>query len=384
MYFNLYLTVYNLLLTACMIAIVSVCMMIILARRGNIKAGRFLVMFLALNFLWLFGIIARDINLESYYPLIRFIPFTLSLALGPSIYFYIRATVQPPDNFKTSDWLHFAPLLLHFLAISIYGQEIRADGLSDKYQGNLYEVINPFIELLTIGSILFYLRKCRQVVSEYHNWLNRNYSNPASFSAGFLLRDVRSYGLAWLLWLPFAGYDYLLHNYELPPKHYYAVYLLIACCAIWIGFHSILKPILIPVMNSEQQINATESIEELPDSENDDKMDWIKEQMSKCKYYLDPDLSLRVLAEELGVHHNTLTRLINKGSGKNFNDFINQFRIDEVKRKIVDPTNAHLTIEAVAYESGFNSKATFNRNFKKITGMTPREYLRTIRKEQVS
>jgi AraC-like DNA-binding protein len=67
-----------------------------------------------------------------------------------------------------------------------------------------------------------------------------------------------------------------------------------------------------------------------------------------------------------------LSFAINNGFGKNFNDFINELRIEEVKSRMERSGDAGLL--AIAFESGFNSKATFNRAFKKFTGLTPREY----------
>jgi AraC-like DNA-binding protein len=66
-----------------------------------------------------------------------------------------------------------------------------------------------------------------------------------------------------------------------------------------------------------------------------------------------------------------LSQLINKKSEKNFRDFINQFRIEEFKKRARDPDSKNYTLLSIAYECGFNSKATFNRVFKNHTGITP-------------
>ncbi len=97
--------------------------------------------------------------------------------------------------------------------------------------------------------------------------------------------------------------------------------------------------------------------------------------LSEVKPYLDPDLSLRNLAKGIDIHPNQLSWLLNSSIGKNFNEFINHYRIETFKSIAKDPNNAHLTIEGLAYESGFNSKTVFNTYFKKETGLTPKQFL---------
>lgn len=94
------------------------------------------------------------------------------------------------------------------------------------------------------------------------------------------------------------------------------------------------------------------------------------------KPYLDPGLSLRALAERTGMHPNQLSWLLNESIGKNFNEFVNQYRVEAFKQFAKDPHNAHLTLSGLAYESGFNSKTVFNTFFKRQTGLTPKQYLK--------
>ncbi|MCB0509780.1 MAG: helix-turn-helix domain-containing protein [Bacteroidetes bacterium] len=98
--------------------------------------------------------------------------------------------------------------------------------------------------------------------------------------------------------------------------------------------------------------------------------------LEESKAFLNPDLSLRSLAEALAIHPNQLSWLLNNKLGKNFNEYINHFRIESFKSIAKDPKNAHLTIEGLAYESGFNSKTVFNTYFKKETGLTPSQFLK--------
>ena len=96
------------------------------------------------------------------------------------------------------------------------------------------------------------------------------------------------------------------------------------------------------------------------------------------KPYLNPDVSLRSLADELDIHPNQLSWLLNDGFGKNFNEFINHYRVEEFKRLAKLPENTNLTIMAIAYDCGFNSKTVFNSYFKKETGLTPKAFLKGL------
>ncbi|MEM9921921.1 MAG: tetratricopeptide repeat protein [Bacteroidota bacterium] len=92
--------------------------------------------------------------------------------------------------------------------------------------------------------------------------------------------------------------------------------------------------------------------------------------------YLNPELSLRSLAAQLDLHPNQLSWLLNAGFGKNFNEFINHHRLEAFKRMAKEPKNSHLTIMAIAYDCGFNSKTVFNTYFKKAMGTTPKQFLK--------
>lgn len=101
--------------------------------------------------------------------------------------------------------------------------------------------------------------------------------------------------------------------------------------------------------------------------------------MQHEKPYLEADLTIEALARRLHISRHYLTQVLNERLGKNFYLYVNDYRIHEAKQRLLEPDNAHLTILSIAYESGFNSKSTFNTVFKKITDMTPSQF----RKSQI-
>lgn len=105
-----------------------------------------------------------------------------------------------------------------------------------------------------------------------------------------------------------------------------------------------------------------------------EQLDKVHTFMRTEKPFLNPALSLRLLASQLAIHPNQLSWLINEHIGKNFNEFINEQRIAHFKELVVQPSNAHISLLGLAYESGFNSKTVFNTAFRKMVGMTPSQY----------
>ena len=97
------------------------------------------------------------------------------------------------------------------------------------------------------------------------------------------------------------------------------------------------------------------------------------------KPYLNSELSLSKLGESFGVHSNYLSQVINERENKNFYDYINGYRIDEFKRMVSDPKKKNLTLLALAFDCGFNSKSVFNNSFKKLTNQTPSEFMKLIK-----
>lgn len=100
--------------------------------------------------------------------------------------------------------------------------------------------------------------------------------------------------------------------------------------------------------------------------------------MEDEKPYLNPELSLPELADSLNIPRNQLSGVINRFHKINFYEFVNQYRVDEVKRLMNDADNKRFKLISLAYDAGFNSKASFYRIFKQLTKMTPTEYLASL------
>lgn len=128
--------------------------------------------------------------------------------------------------------------------------------------------------------------------------------------------------------------------------------------------------------NKDRSFTAEADTESIPENKEKNKkmhpkIEELEKIMTNEKLYLDPELNIGNLANQLGIHSHQLSKIINTELNKNFFEFVNEFRVEEFKRLVTNPENKNISILGLALDAGFNSKATFNRIFKNATGLTP-------------
>jgi len=106
----------------------------------------------------------------------------------------------------------------------------------------------------------------------------------------------------------------------------------------------------------------------------DEACETLRALMEEEQVFLDPDLTLKKLAQKLNIHYNHLSRIINEKYGESYNNYINRHRIEEARKRLADPAFANKNILEIMLETGFYSKSTFNTAFRKFTGKSPSDY----------
>ncbi|HEY4326627.1 MAG TPA: ABC transporter permease [Mucilaginibacter sp.] len=336
----------------------------------NQAAKRFLALALAVMVLWMTRILGIDIGIGNYYPNWSRIPLQFSLAFGPLIFFYVLKLTRPKYKFSWKDLLHFVPVLLQ-LVVQLWAAKENA-------KMEIAGQLNLVLELASFVSVIVYLFWSHRLIENFYQRLKFNGGDRYRTELRWLHRLLAGFGALWLSWIPYAAVVYFGYHNQLNVDVFYPIYLLLGVMIIWIGAVAFLRP------EVELPVEASPVLKASASTELRQKGTWLKKTMEAKQFYQDPELSLNSLAEKLEIHPHDLSRIINIALKKSFSDFVNEHRVRDVVRKMQHSAFDHITLLGIAYESGFNSKSTFNRIFKQMTGKSPVEYKADLKKERPS
>lgn len=368
--FRLDINFYDLIFLGTILVGFTFVMLLMFTKRANRKANFFLGLSLLTIVLWMVWVLAIDIHLEVFFPYWSWLPLQFSLTLGPLLYLYVRLLTQPHLSFKINDLWHFSPMLAE-QAVQVFQVMESRDTHQSTYNTVVFTNLNPLLQLAALISVITYLGMSLRLLRRFQASLKDQFSDTGLYHYRWLKRLLIIFGLLWLLWIPFVAVDYVFFQYNLGISAYYPLYLALAVVTIWISAEAFLRPEVIFV---DAVLPARKQTREIPDEQLLARGEWLRRQMMENLFHLDPGLSLQKLASELGIHPNELSRITNVALGKTFSDFVNEYRVQAVVQKMSDPAFQRITLLGIAYDSGFNSKTTFNRTFKQITGESPVHY----------
>lgn len=296
------------------------------AKNGNRTGNRLLAAALLLAILEIAHLLIADIE-----PGTRLL--SCSMAIGPLIYLYVLKYSRPSFKLSRKHLLHFIPVL-----IQLFFQRL--------------EIIAPL-------SIVLYTYRSQQLISDFYRQLEPVLMDRPLAKMRWLRRLLKALLYVSVLWQ--------VGSLIIPTSDavFSMVFVIIMIRLAALAF-------LAPLTEIPAQIPA--AAKPMADAELKQKGSWLKKAMEAGHFYRDPELTLGSLSEQLGVHTHELSRVINIALKKNFYDFINEYRVMDVARKMHDPAYNHITLLGIAFEAGFNSKSTFNRIFRQVTGKSPAEF----------
>jgi AraC-like DNA-binding protein len=160
---------------------------------------------------------------------------------------------------------------------------------------------------------------------------------------------------------------------DLHYRHNWWDHLLSALALVYLGFMALYtNPSRIKSLHSEMNQHQETPIEIKKDYSTEAKK--IEQYFNTDQVYLNHDLTLADVAKATGYSTSAVSNIINSHFEINFKEYVNRFRVAEIKKRLVDPKYDHISLTGIALDSGFSSKSTFNRVFKASTGLSPSEY----------
>jgi AraC-like DNA-binding protein len=313
-------------------------------------------------------------GLDRYTVILHVFPFVLIYGLGPSLYLYVTSLIQPEKRLSGKTVLaHYSPLLFQFCFRSVeivyhilWVNNIFRGTITNAQVEQLYWAYSEKLSVMVfLGYLAATLYKFRMSDGRQVRSVSKEGNETIIRWIKGLLICVIILGIAWPLtvWAP------ELFGVAFKDEFYYPIELALVLFIYWIAMTGYHKSKLI-YLKSYKDSGAL-----VISSEWEKHLAQLQDAMQKDKLYLDPELNLNKVAAHTRINAKAISSILNRYHHTSFNDFINDYRIREVKERLMSPTSRHLTISGIAFESGFNSQATFQRAFKNATGMSPREYL---------
>ncbi len=346
---------------------------------------------------WMVGFAGWYDN-QPYRDILLYTPTNYSWMLGPVMFVYVQSLLNPSYRFSRKEWWHFLPgaiyLLFHLLFFItdkliltqpfFLSAEVDPDYTDYSLYPGMISMVIYF--LLTLRYYRLYQKLMVQLVSFADLLLFKWVRNFLYGFLGFILITITFtilgavfgfyYTGSWWYYLAFA----LIYYYIAITGYSNATETHIAFQANLLTY----RPALILQPSSATnhiieidfiEIEPREATAFEPDFPLEEWKEKIEQAIDTEKGYEDPDLNLMKLSKQLGTNPSLLSKIINQGFRKNFNDFINGYRIEAVLQKLNAREQEKHTLLSLAYECGFNSKATFNRAFRKYAGLSPKEWI---------
>ncbi|MCF0062627.1 helix-turn-helix domain-containing protein [Dyadobacter chenwenxiniae] len=293
----------------------------------------------------------------------RFWNYQSYLVLPLSLWLFARLTTSPDFQFKKKYWLIYFPVVAE-VGFRLFWRAYASS--SNVKRPSLLE--NPIwfflTEILPIAGMVIVLSLYAQKLNRFR--LAWQQQLPV-FSARHYLRLYGLFGfLTVLTFLWFAG---VILEWPIFP----VVNLLLTVCLFGLGYLGYLDHSFFMLPSLHKQKSADKP--EFAQYDDLSQLQHLMAAFNQDGLHTRSRLTLEDVAAHLHLPVRYVSYLVNTHCASNFNNFVNGFRVQEVIRKLGDPKEQHKTVLALAFESGFNSKSTFNQVFRQHTGKSPSQYL---------
>jgi len=333
-------------------------------------------------------------GLYSNYPHLLKTISNLLFAFFPLLYLHVKYLLSDYKKFDYRDLWHFLPLLINIILhgeFFLMGGEEKIDIIRN--QNDYYRIVGIVgDEIIAIQGILYSFLVFRRL-NRYSKEIEHYQSSVNKTTLQVLLIGTSLTLISWLIGTVGINLDFF--DIKVSVDLFMYVYLILVLVIYFISYMSLKTPEMYKLTkefrdieeDTEEELIAAsqykplELIEE-QDEKTQELLDRLQLFMEEEKPYIDADLGLQELADQLEVSRHQLSLLINQQHHMNFYEFVNSHRVREVQGLMQKPDNKNIKLMNLAYDAGFNSKSSFNRIFKQLVGITPSQYFSSLTMEQ--
>jgi len=350
------------------------------ARKNKGLNDIILLIFILLIGMKFFGLAGEYKNWQSWAAFNRVGDIFYWCLLGPLLFLFVKTTVQGSRKIRPADLLHLLPLVLVLAAFSGYLiNHLSQISLDDWLNENQNFITKSAYNVFILISPIYFIAALVLLIQHRYR-INTFYSNARKVNLTWLFYVTLGFGayliagLVGMFLSQFFGVHLPFSVYRYTP----AILVLYLFGLGYIGilqlpgfaeYHSFIKQKTDPGTPERYQKSG------LTDEVANDIIIRLNRYMEINKPYLDENLNLKSLADAMGTSTHKLSQVLNEQLGQSFFEYINNLRIEEVKKRLNDQSIQLYTLQSVAYDCGFSSKSTFYSTFRKKTGMTPGDYI---------
>ncbi len=350
---------------------------LIAVKRPRILANQILAAWLFIICIEMIIVLINE-TLVELYP-IKILPYLY----GPLLLLYAKWMTTEKPQFDPRYLWHFSPFVIFLIASLVFIDERVMHGTDG------FLVIDRFVSFRIVYAFTFFISITAYSIATFvviHQHQKR-LKELVSYSSGkitlqWLLALSITFYAGYIIMFIFGGIDILVGFMPFDPYEISFISLTLLTFLFGVfGFHqpSIFEEVVRYESHDEpQEMEPNTKKYQRSGLRQEDVADFvnkIRKYMVIEKPYLERELTIYDLSDQLKIPRHILSEVINEHMGKNFYNLVNEYRLNEVKERMKSDDMKHLTILAIAYDSGFNSKSSFNTIFKEKTGQTPSEYL---------
>lgn len=304
------------------------------------------------------------------------------LILGPIFWIYVKSVLENDFRLKIKDTLHLVPfvvftLIVPFLIEDLLPQRAVHYGILSllKYYHlgtTPLQTVYALLFILQFLHLLIYLVLTKDLLKAFSEKLKYEFSTIEKINKKWLNNLTNAF---LIILISISTFFIVMFAFNIYEKEFDYLYVLpVAMVIYWIAFKIIKEPEIIRTvyLNNDKSKKYEKSSLTLEQAEAFKTN--IESYMASHKPFLNAELKLSDLATAVNINTHHLSQVLNDQFKLSFFDFINQYRIEEAKQKLMNKN--HETILQIAYEVGFNNKGSFNNYFKKITNQTPSSFIK--------